>query len=720
MNPLVQFANYLGKMRMRVKDAYNFPTISGGLDIFRQFAPSWADSWSGSKGLTTYRKSLYVFACVSKIAEKTASIDWQLFRIKNTKGDKVEVIQHEAIDLLYKPNPFQTKEEFFKRFVINKKLTGCAFILKVRDESGTVRELWNLRPDYMRLLIDTSDVRLIKGYEFTANGKAVVFAPEDVIYDSDPDPLSDFGGMSALQPAQARVDTEEFATKYQRNFFVNNARPDFILTTEKKVSADQKEEIKGAWSKRHRAGEDQKNVGNGAFLEAGMQYQQVSISQKEMDYIESIKATRDDILTAFGVPKPIVAITEDVNYANAETAMKVFLSETIVPLVRQLTNKLNENLIYPEFGDLFYIEFVDPVPENQREKAEVQGMRLTSGTLLINEAREEWGDEPIMGGNSLYMPLGMVAVGGISSKPTKAKGNRAATVFRGRGKAYRILTAVGLMKKALIRDITHEIKEEKKPKKFGLIKAEIRKEYVNIVLKGIDQKGDVMEKPLLKFMDEQQARALKALKLGRKDVSEKMPEDWKGALNSWAKDEKKLATGFVLPFLEEFVKQAGKEALLMVAPAEDFDMDAERVQKYLKERSKEFGKQTTATTLDYLKETLAEGIAADEGIVELQNRVESVYEEFPLYRARMIARTEATSANNRGFVEAYDQSGVANAKEWIAANDDRTRDSHIATDGEIVKLDENFSNGLEYPGDSRGGPEETINCRCVVAPAFAE
>jgi len=43
-----------------------------------------------------------------------------------------------------------------------------------------------------------------------------------------------------------------------------------------------------------------------------------------MDFIESMKFTRDDILTAFKVPKPLVAVVDDVNRANAETAMFIF------------------------------------------------------------------------------------------------------------------------------------------------------------------------------------------------------------------------------------------------------------------------------------------------------------------------------------------------------------------------------------------------------------
>ena len=61
-----------------------------------------------------------------------------------------------------------------------------------------------------------------------------------------------------------------------------------------------------------------------------------------MDYIESLRFTRDDILVAFHVPKPIVAITDDVNLANAQTAMTIFLSETIYPELVRLEEKINE------------------------------------------------------------------------------------------------------------------------------------------------------------------------------------------------------------------------------------------------------------------------------------------------------------------------------------------------------------------------------------------
>ena len=61
--------------------------------------------------------------------------------------------------------------------------------------------------------------------------------------------------------------------------------------------------------------------------------------------------------------------------------------------------------------------------------------------------------------------------------------------------------------------------------------------------------------------------------------------------------------------------------------------------------------------------------------------------------------------------------GVKMTKNWVATEDDRTRETHAAADGQTVKLDADFEVGdaeLEFPSDPNGPPEEVINCRCAV------
>ena len=82
-----------------------------------------------------------------------------------------------------------------------------------------------------------------------------------------------------------------------------------------------------------------------------------------------------------------------------------------------------------------------------------------------------------------------------------------------------------------------------------------------------------------------------------------------------------------------------------------------------------------------------------------------------------IARTEGHRIQCQAGMDACykaKEKGADVVKQWDATLDDRTRESHVAVDGEIRELDEPFSNGLIYPGDPRGGAAEVINCRCAL------
>lgn len=88
----------------------------------------------------------------------------------------------------------------------------------------------------------------------------------------------------------------------------------------------------------------------------------------------------------------------------------------------------------------------------------------------------------------------------------------------------------------------------------------------------------------------------------------------------------------------------------------------------------------------------------------------------PLSRASTIARTEGhriQQTSTRDAQQTAKANGADVVKQWDAALDGKTRDSHRRVDGEIRELDEKFSNGLMFPGDPDGGAEEVVNCRCA-------
>lgn len=85
------------------------------------------------------------------------------------------------------------------------------------------------------------------------------------------------------------------------------------------------------------------------------------------------------------------------------------------------------------------------------------------------------------------------------------------------------------------------------------------------------------------------------------------------------------------------------------------------------------------------------------------------------------ARTAMTGAQNAGRLDSMKRAaarGIGVKKGWLATLDHVTRDSHVDLDGEVVELDKMFSNGLMYPGDASGRPEEVYNCRCRLTHEY--
>lgn len=117
-----------------------------------------------------------------------------------------------------------------------------------------------------------------------------------------------------------------------------------------------------------------------------------------------------------------------------------------------------------------------------------------------------------------------------------------------------------------------------------------------------------------------------------------------------------------------------------------------------------------------LNSSLLQGILQGESIRDISKRIQPIVDNNKNAAIRN-ARTMVTGAENRGrFDSATELEGLGAIieKTWMATHDGRTRESHLQIDGETVPKDEEFGNGLMYPGDPDGEPEEVYNCRCSM------
>lgn len=142
----------------------------------------------------------------------------------------------------------------------------------------------------------------------------------------------------------------------------------------------------------------------------------------------------------------------------------------------------------------------------------------------------------------------------------------------------------------------------------------------------------------------------------------------------------------------------------------------------------------TNTTRDIIVNLITQGQKAGDSVDDIADRIASRIPVISRWRGAMIARTETHGAANYGAQQAGKATGLPLKKEWISAEDHRTRDfgqgdgvvdefDHRSANGQIVDLDQPFRiasrNGafeeIMFPGDPSGSAGNVINCRCASA-----
>lgn len=187
------------------------------------------------------------------------------------------------------------------------------------------------------------------------------------------------------------------------------------------------------------------------------------------------------------------------------------------------------------------------------------------------------------------------------------------------------------------------------------------------------------------------------------------PEEWAFFLEEAAK-----------PFIETAMEEGASDSMKQIGNALDvtigldLNVNDPNVQKIIQDKLHVFSFEVNKETTRLLKAEFTEAIKDGDSIRVIEKRVKKVFGFTKKSRVNTIARTEIGGAYGSGNWAAMVDSGVVETKKWIATRDNRTRESHVSIDGEVVPLKEKFSNGLRFPKDWTGALAEFINCRCTM------
>jgi HK97 family phage portal protein len=143
------------------------------------------------------------------------------------------------------------------------------------------------------------------------------------------------------------------------------------------------------------------NAGRPLLLEGGLDWKAMSLSPKDMDFLEAKHTAAREIALAFGVPPMLLGIPGDNTYSNYQEANRVFWRQTVLPLATRMGCALMQWLA-PVFGTSLRLAVdTDRIDALAADRAALWERIATAPFLTINEQREAAGYGPVEGGDRL-------------------------------------------------------------------------------------------------------------------------------------------------------------------------------------------------------------------------------------------------------------------------------------------------------------------------------
>lgn len=330
-----------------------------------------------------------VHACIQLIAETTASLPLAPYR-RLEDGGKVVDVDHPLHRVLHdKANDVQTAMEFREQLVASCLLTGNGYALKVIDGAGRVTALLPLPPQSVRV------IKLVNGrlrYEVTQESGTVIYTQDEVLH-LRYRTVDGFTGISPIAEARDVIGTAMAQQAFEGTFYKNGAKPSGILSHPGRLGQESHDRIKTSFRQQHGGAE---NANKLLVLEEGMAYSQVSMSQRDAEYIESRRLTLEDIARIFRIPPPAIGILHEATYSNISEQSRMLVSQTLRPWFVRIEQAMNEALLTSRGRRTHFIEHNAEglLRGNLQERYEAYRVAREWGWLSVNEIRrtENMGD----------------------------------------------------------------------------------------------------------------------------------------------------------------------------------------------------------------------------------------------------------------------------------------------------------------------------------------
>lgn len=712
------------------------PYVNGG-----PMVPRWTNppERNTEEWIRTFRTNPRL-AVVERIASDLSFAEGKLFRV-DENGDEQEITAHPFLDFWANPNPLHemSSAALWRLLEIYLKLKGEGYFIMERDEFGRPAELWPVPTHWVQMTpyqgFPYYTVRL-------TNGQLMEVPVDDMFVMKDLDPYDPFKrGLGQSEALADEIETDEYAAKFQKRFFFNDATPNIIIGMPKSTE-EQRKRFLAEWMQRFKGVFQSHGV---ATVNGDVTVNKIGESMKDMDMVNGRTFLRNAALEHYGVPREIMGITESSNRATSEAAQFIYAQNVLMPILRRREEAINHQLI-PWFGDDLVWHFDDIVPRNQEFDKAVGLDGWNAGLLTKDEAREKLGMPPCKVGGDVYKTqFSDVYVhedddpAEVSTAAANLQYAEGAPPLETGGQQEIEITDQG---EPLDDSSTVEIGDGSDTIELEGVKAAYRKasrlqQAQRQLLEAEREQARRFELATMKYFREQNNRLEAALGGTQKaDASvwdalfAAMP-DYGVVDGAWVRLDEAERERLVSQFIAGLIDWPGEEAALnaIFEPLwkESYDKGAELAAKLhnitavqrpeLVSTAKLQGgsrvRGITQTTKDTIGRIVSNALEHGDSRETIAKQIQQEMQT-SASRARTIAAQECNTSLLTGNFDMMKKAG-AGTKTWHVTNPAVARPSHKRLNGVTVPIDGKFSNGCRFPCDPDcSDASEVVNCHCFL------
>lgn len=533
-------------------------------------------------------------------------------------------------------------------------------------------------------------------FGFLTSSRPIAFGRREIVWFEKNPQSNQIYGKAPVETLLQVLQSLLYSIEYNLDYFEDNNVPKGFISM---PGADEPEmdAFRTKWNdlqlKTNQDGLLKKNFHRVPMTNAeNANFVRIQFSSAELQLLEEQSWFSKLVWSTYGVNPSELGFTENSNLATEINQSKVFKRKAILPLLRMLEYKINNDILSEwDFGSKFKFKFNTFDIDDEQKKWDLYKTQLETGARSINEIRKQEGLEEIDEGDF---------DAGVESIPVEEQEQE---------------------------EESEETEEEIKPKNPDPKESEERAEKKNTLFFSEANDKEVMQQ-IKDIFKKREKEIIKALRLeANKDRLTQLTTEVKSfedIFNSLGEILNLDGLKSIIDRVTESLFKKGMEDLSDIVNVNPQEANKEQI-NFLSKNTFSNIKGMEADLENKLKQQLRLAIINGDGIGKMAERVKSVF-DVSENRAKMIARTESSRIEHFGQLDAAKKAGVAMKKYILIVKDKRTSDVSKAMDAKYgseekaIPLNENFE--VTVKGKTYSGPVPPFmpNDRDTVLYAVSE